>query len=356
MSLRELLRIITPGRKDARNLSVEEARRAFDAILSGGESEVRVTAFLVALRCKGLTNEELTGFAMAARGRAALPCRGLPGLVCISSPHDGTEIMPPLDAIAALIAAGAGARALVVSDRAVPPKRGLTAANVLEHLGVSMTWDGGEVEEWVTRTRFGAIAVSGMLPELLGLRRIREEVEMRTALSTVEKLVMPPEAAVVVGAQGGPVLGMAVEVLQGLGHPHAIAIQGPYGGPIPWVTKRTRGIEYAKPHLVPMNVDPNDFGLGLNAEPDLPLYGPPPEGQGPCDNPAIVEAAGEQARLVLEGEAGPARNAAILGAALMLKACGRSLTLADGVDQATRALGSGAPRKVLDHLRELIDR
>ena len=57
---------------------------------------------------------------------------------------------------------------------------------------------------------------------------------------------------------------------------------------------------------------------------------------------------------MLEGQAGPARNAAILGAAIMLKACGRCLTLAEGVDAAANALDTGAAREVLERVRALI--
>src|SRR6185436_16280273 len=111
-----------------------------------------------------------------------------------------------------------------------------------------------------------------MLPALMGLRRVRGDVAIRTPLATVEKLLAPTNAAVVLGAQGGPVLGSAVEVIQGLGHPRGIAIQGPEGGIIPSVRKRTRGIELIEHHLVPINVEPNDFGLACANEPDLPMF------------------------------------------------------------------------------------
>ena len=69
-----------------------------------------------------------------------------------------------LAVVAGAGAAGAGARVLLLSDRNVPPRRGLTAAHVLESLGASMTWDPTEAEDWVARTRFGACAVSGFRP------------------------------------------------------------------------------------------------------------------------------------------------------------------------------------------------
>ncbi len=352
MSLRDLLRSITPGRKDIRNLSQREAYRAFEAILSGSESEVTIASFFVALRSKGVTVDELMGFASAARDRATLPCTDVSGLVCLCSPNDGTEGVPPLDVAAGLIAAGAGARVMIMSDREVPPRRGLTAANVLEVLGASMTWDPAAAGESVKRTGFAACAVTGVLPDLMRLRSVRQNVVMRIPLATVEKLICPSNAAVVVGAQSGPVLGRAVEVMQGLGHNRASAVQGVEGGMIPSVRRRTRGIELLGEHLVSLTIEPEDFGLTCPHEPDLPLFSFPPEGQGPGDNPALVKAAGEMTSLVLDGEVGPARCAALLGAALTLKAAGRCLTLAEGVDAATASVDSGQARRVLQKLRD----
>jgi len=352
MILRHLLRVLGPGRKDGRNLTYDEAYQAFDAVLSGEESEIRAGAFLVLMRVKGVTVQELTAFARAARSRATIPCQDMPGLVCVCPPHDGMDRVPPLEVASGMIAASAGARVLILSDRCVPPKRGLTAASVLESLGVGMTWDPSEVEEWVAKMRFGACSVAGMLPRLMDLRRVRGDVSIRTPLATVEKLLAPAQAAVVLGAQGGPVLGTAAEVIQGLGHPRGVALQGPEGGVIPSVRKRTRGIELSDGHLVPLNVEPEDFGLACETEPDMPMFGPPPDSQGTGDNPELVKFVGDTTAAVLAGEHGPARNAALLGAALVMKAAGSARTLAEGVDAATHALDSGAAKDLLGRLRE----
>lgn len=354
MVLRHLMRVLGADRKDPRNLSPEEAYEAFGAILDGEESEILVGAFLTTLRWKGVTVGELMGFAQAARARAKIPCQGVQGLVCVSPSHDGHDQYPPLEVASGLIAAGAGARVLVMSERCVPPRRGLTAANVLEALGASMTWDPSEAEDWVAKGRFAAIAVSGMLPATVSLRRVRGDVGVRTPLSTIEKLLAPASAAVVLAAQTGPVLGTAVEVIHGLGHTRGIAVQGLDGGVIPSVRRRTRGIEIVDDHFVPMTVEPEDFGLECRTEPELPIFGPPEDGYGTADNPALVKAAGEVTRAVLAGESGPARNAAILGAAIMLKASGRCMTLAEGVDASSRSLESGAASEVLERVRELI--
>jgi anthranilate phosphoribosyltransferase len=353
MILRDLLRILGSAKRDGRNLTKEEAFRAFELLCSGAQSEIQVGAFLIALRWKGVTVEELTAFAQAARAHATIPCREMTGLVCVSPPQEGMDQYPPLDFAASLVAAAAGAHVLLITDRGVPPKRGLTAANVLERLGLKLTWDPSEAERGIEKHGFAAIATSGMLPALMGLRRVRGEIGVRTPLSTVEKLIAPSNAAIVIGAQGGPVLGVAVEVLQALGHPRGIAVQGLEGNVVPSVKRRSRGIELADSFQVPLTIEPADLGLCCDVEPELPMFGPPDEGLGSSDNPEIVRAAGDVTGALLAGEDGPARNATLLGAALILRAAGRAPTLADGVSAATEALDSGEARALLTRLRAL---
>lgn len=353
MVLRRLMRSLGSSR-EPRNLTREDASRAFASILSGSESPALIASFFVSLRWKGVTTDELMGMAMAARAASRLPCCGMSGLVSVSPPQDGHETLPPLDVAAGLVAAAAGARVLIISDRCVPPRRGLTAANALEALGLSMTWDPSEAESWVARTGFAAISVAGVCPPMLALRRVRGDMVIRTPLSTLEKLIAPPGAAMLIGAQHGPVLGTAVEVLKGLGHQRGVAIQGLDGSVIPSVTRRTRGIELDGDHLVPVTVEPADFGLDATENPELPLFGPSDEGLGASDNPALCKTAGDVVRHVLAGEHSPARNATLLAASLMLKASGRCLTIAEGVDAATKALDSGAAQDRVETLRSLL--
>jgi anthranilate phosphoribosyltransferase len=353
MILRDLLRILGSDRRDGRNLTHQEAYRAFELIFQGGQSEIQTGAFLIALRWKGVSVAEVTAFAQAARDQAKLPCQGMRELVCLCPPHDGFDTLPPLEVAAGLIAAAAGAHVLILTDRTVPPKRGLTAASSLEGLGLSMTWDPSEAEDWIHKTRFAVASTSGMLPALMGLRRVRGEIGVRTPLSTVEKLIAPSGTRLIVGAQSGPVLGIAIDVLQTLGHPAAAVLQGPQGGVIPAVKRRTRGLELTGSHVVPLSIEPGDFGLACTQEPDLPMFGPPEDGYGMGDNPELVKACGRTTMAVLAGETGPARNAALLGAALILKIAEFAPTMADGVSLATEALDAGAAGAVLERLRAL---
>ena len=105
---------------------------------------------------------------------------------------------------------------------------------------------------------------------------------------------------------------------------------------------------------MPVTVEPEDFGLGGPEEPELPMFGPPEEGYGTADNAQLVQACGDITLAVLNGDTGPARRAALLGAALILKASGRCLTLAEGVDAASKALDSGAALEMIPNLKRLI--
>ncbi|MDF1836790.1 MAG: hypothetical protein P1V35_02880 [Planctomycetota bacterium] len=335
-----------------RNLSLDEACRAFGSILSGSESDILIATFLATLRWKGVTEEELAGFAMAARARADIPCRGVPNLLCVSGTLDGQVDFPPLDAAAGMIAAGAGQKVLLLSDKGTPPRRGLTAAHILSELGASMTWDPREAETWIETVGFAVLSVSGVLPALVPLRKVRGEMVLRSPLATIEKLLAPASATVLLGAQHGPVLGAAIEVVKRLNHPGGVVLQGEGGGVIPYVRRRTKGIELTEGFLARLTVEPSDFGLQCGQEPELPMYGPPEDGQGPEDNVSLVRAAGMETQSVLAGERGPSRNAALLGAGLMLKATHKALTLADGVSMATESLDSGAASAVLAKLRE----
>jgi len=132
------------------------------------------------------------------------------------------------------------------------------------------------------------------------------------------------------------------------------ALQGLDGGVVPSIVKRTRGIEIDNDHLIPVTVEPADFGLDHSENPELPLFGPHEEGQGASDNPVLCKAAGDMTRAVLSGEMGAPRNATLLSAALMLKASGRCLTIAEGVDAATTAVDSGAALERVERLRSLL--
>jgi anthranilate phosphoribosyltransferase len=119
---------------------------------------------------------------------------------------------------------------------------------------------------------------------------------------------------------------------------------------VPTLSKRSRGIQLDGHHQLPMTIDPGDFGLQSDCDAELPLFMPGEEGLGPGDNLALVAASGDVTRAVLAGQSGPARNQALLTAALVLRAGALVPTIADGLHRASEALDSGAASAVLGSL------
>jgi anthranilate phosphoribosyltransferase len=336
-SFRDLLQIVGSGRRSARNLTRDEAERAFTSLLSGEATDVQAGAFLTAMRWKGETAEELAGFARAARALARLPATEAEGVVCLGIPQEGHDRTPPLEASAAIVAAACDVRVFFVSDRSHSPDGGWTAADALEGLGGGFTDDAAHAADLLGRPGLAALSTNACLPGLRKLDRVRAELETRNSLHTVEKLLHLPGRPVLVGAAGGPVLAIAADVVRALGHERAVVVQGPDGSVVPSLVGPTRGIEVDGASLSHLAIDPSDYGFRRPKEPRLAQPGP--------DGVAAA------IRGVLLREAGAARNASVLGAALILYTAGVVGSLSEGVGRAAAAIDEGKALAVLDELR-----
>jgi len=337
VAFREFLQIVGGGRRSARNLTKEESERAFALLLSGEATEIQAGAFLTAMRWKGETAEELAGFASAARAIARLPSSERDPIVSLGVPQEGRGRTPPLEAAAALLAAACGVRVFLVSERSASPVGGWTAADAFEGLGGGFTEDPAHATEMLASPGFAALSAGMCLPGLRRLDRMRAELEARSALHTVEKLLCIPGKPALVGAAGGPVLAIAADVMRALGHERAVIVQGPDGSIVPSLVAPTRGIEVEGASLAHLVIDPADYGFRRPKEPRLSQPGP--------------DGAAATIRGVLLREAGAARNASILGAALILYTAGVAGSVADGVGRATAAIDEGKALAVLDELR-----
>ena len=340
MPLRPFLRIVASGRRTARNLSAEEAERAFRIVLSGRAPAAQVAAFLVALRWKGETVDELIGFTRAARAEANLPAPGgVDSLVSVGTPLAGREKALPLEASGAIVAAACGARVFFVGDPAPLDGEGVSAADVFRELGVGFTEEVGRAERMLEGPGLAVLSAAKVLPGMRRLDPLREDVEVRTALHTVEKLLAIGESPVLVGAAAGPVLGVAADVLRGLGHRRGILLQAPEGSVVPSLIAPTKGLEIDGDSLTTLVVDPEDYGVRASREPEAASPGP--------------RAAASAVRALLLGEQGPARDATVLCAALLQYTAGTVPSISEGVGRAAEAIDRGKAERVLDALKAL---
>src|SRR5918996_1701831 len=148
------------------NLSVVQAQFAMELVLAGEVSTAQLAAFLVALRMKGETSEELVGFAQAMRDRAAkvtLDLNGQPLLDTCGTGGDGACTFN-ISTVAALVIAGAGVKVAKHGNRSISSQCG--SADVLESLGVNLALTPDQVGRAIEEVGIGFLFAPSIHPAM----------------------------------------------------------------------------------------------------------------------------------------------------------------------------------------------
>ncbi|MFQ6672394.1 MAG: anthranilate phosphoribosyltransferase, partial [Candidatus Tectimicrobiota bacterium] len=331
--MKRFVQIVGRGEKLARDLSRQEALEAMRALLAGDGTPAQVGGFLIAMRVKSESVEECIGFTESAQAFFEPPARAPAGSVDVGAPHDGRVRTAPVTWLAALITAAGGVATIASGTPNLAPKHGLGIPEVLECLGVDPMDAGAAGRSTLKALNLTYQPVAQWFPQWEAFRSIREELGLRPLMSTVEKLLNPCRADhAVVGVFHKPYMERLAEALRGLGVRRAAVVQGPEGGIVPSVRRKTT-VVWAEPEGLASDViDPVAWGI---AHPDEPAM--------PNDRDAIAD--GYAAVLENRPEADPAwRDAACLAAGLHF-ALVRQSSVAEGYQHALELLASGAVKR-----------
>lgn len=325
---RACIKAVGVGPRGSRSLTFEEARDAGGALLDGEVSDAQAGAFLLAMRVKGEAPEEMAGLAQALRDRAAPMDPGAgPAVLVSAGAFDGVAEVPPLGLAASVCAVAAGARVVVPCSRRIGPKHGVTAGDVLGALGGDGEPSPEASEAMMKRSGIALVHAGMAIPGWEGLARIRDEVGLRGPLHSAEKLVDWFGARrFVVGHTHGSYTARLLGGLERLRVERAIAVRGIEGSDL----------------LRPGRPAAFDSGgqLDLPESPGMQLRGDP--------DPDL---AADLTRAVLSGaEAGAARRAVVLSAAVRLLAAGAVRDAATGMRRSSEALEDGRATAVLEAL------
>jgi anthranilate phosphoribosyltransferase len=320
---------------ERKNLSSPQAEAAMHAIMSGEATPMQIAAFLIALRAKGETADEIAGCAFAMRAHT-IPVRprraDLVDTAGTGGDRSGTI---NLSTAAALLAASAGAAVAKHGNRAVSSACG--SADVLEALGFDIDQRPEVVERSIDELGFGFLFAPAHHPAMRHAAPVRRELGTRTVFNLLGPLTNPAGAqAQVVGVYSSRLVRTIAEVLGKLGSRHAFVVHGAGG---------IDEFSPVGPNLVAEVVDgsvrerivaPEDLGLRR-----APLSGL--IGGKPSDNAEAI-------RRIFSGERGPRRDAVLLNAAAAIAAARGSSDLRAALADATEALDSGAATERLDEL------
>ncbi|HEX7299707.1 MAG TPA: anthranilate phosphoribosyltransferase [Solirubrobacteraceae bacterium] len=308
------------------DLAQEEAAAVLAEIMAGEASEAQIAAFLIALRTKGETVEELAGLAGTMRALAtSVPCER-DDLVDTAGTGGGRSTFN-VSTTAALIAAGAGCALAKHGNRSATGLSG--SADVLEALGARIDLGPEAVARCIDDAGFGFMFAPAHHQATRFVVPVRRELAVRTIFNFLGPLTNPAGARrQLVGVSDPAYLQRMAGALARLGVERALVVSSEDGLDEMSTSAPTHVVEVNGNAIERYVVAAQDVGLA-STTPDTVTGGTPE------DNAQIT-------RAVLEGQPGPRRDLALLNAGAAVYAGGVADSLADGVDAAREAVDSGA--------------
>jgi anthranilate phosphoribosyltransferase len=321
---------------DRKQLARAEARAVMDEIMRGDATPGQIGGFLIALRAKGETSDEITGCAEAMRDHVLVVRPRRDDLVdTAGTGGDGAHTLN-ISTAAALVAAAAGAAVAKHGNRAVSSACG--SADVLEALGFTLEQEPQRIARSIDELGFGFMFAPSHHPAMRHAAAVRKELATRTVFNVLGPLTNPAGArAQVVGVYSPNLVRTIAEVLASLGARRAYVVHG--GGGIDELSP-------VGPNLVAEVVDGDVLERRLDPEVELgiPRCGIDElRGGSPAEN-------AESIRQVFAGADGGRRDAILLNAAGAIAAAGHATDLREGLDVARRTIDSGAAGERLELL------
>ena len=316
------------------SLSQDEAEVAFDIIMSGDATPAQVGAFLMALRLRGETVDEISGAARTMRAKVR-PVKAPEGAIdVVGTGGDGAGTFN-VSTTAALVVAGCGVPVAKHGNRAVSSKSG--AADVLAALGVDLDADDARVETAIAEAGFGFMLAPRYHSAMRNVAGPRVELGVRTIFNLLGPISNPAFVRrLLVGVYDRRWVEPVARVLGNLGTEAAWVVHGADGMDELSLTGPSHVSELKDGVVRSFEVTPEDAGLARGTAADM-------AGGTAAEN-------ARQVRAVLHGHPGPLRDFVLYNAAAALVVAGRVEDLRTGTQRAAEAIDSGAAEIVLDRL------
>jgi anthranilate phosphoribosyltransferase len=308
------------------NLTEDEAAAAMTWVMEGQATPAQIAGLLVALRMKGETADEITGFARVMRDKAVrVQPRSRPLADTCGTGGDQVKTFN-VSTAAAFVVAGAGVAVAKHGNRSVTSKCG--SADVLEALGITLEMEPADVARCIDEVGIGFMFAPRFHPAMKHAAPVRRELGARTVFNLLGPLTNPARAtAQVLGVPGPEWAAPLAQVLAKLGVTHAFVVHGACGVDEISIAGETLIHEVRDRQVSAYSVAPEDFGL---RRADVGSVA----GGGAAENARMLVG-------ILEGERGPRRDMVVLNAAAAIAAGGKAADLAEGVAVAAEALDSG---------------
>jgi anthranilate phosphoribosyltransferase len=320
------------------DLGRARTRAVMDQIMSGQATDAQIGAFLVALRIKGETIDEIAGGAEVMREKATPIVTVRPDLIdtCGTGGDDSGTFN--ISTTVAFVACGAGLAVAKHGARSISSQCG--SADVLAALGVNVEATPEKVGECIDEVGIGflfAVALHGAMKHAIGPRR---ELATRTVFNILGPLTNPAGAKrQLLGVFDGALTEALAGVLRELGSERVLVVHGSDGLDEITLTGPTQVSELRDGQISTRQIHPEDFGLQVVSAEAL-------KGGDADYNARIL-------REVLDGKEGPQRDVVLLNAAAAMVVGGLAEDITAGLEVARASIDSGKARQALDRLVEV---
>ncbi|MCR9255009.1 MAG: anthranilate phosphoribosyltransferase [Alphaproteobacteria bacterium] len=329
-ALKPLLDIAATGRP----LTEAEAEQAFDIIMSGGATDAQIGAFLMALRVRGETVDEITAAARVMRDKAVKVTAPDGAVDSCGTGGDQSGTYNVSTAVA-LVVAGAGVPVAKHGNRSLTSKSG--GADVLGQLGVDIDCPMEQVERAMAEANVGFLMAPRHHKAVAHVMGARKELGTRTVFNMLGPLTNPGYVKrQLIGCFSKDIIRPMAEALGKLGSEKAWVVHGSDGLDEMTTTGVTHVVELANGTIREFEVTPEDAGLPKAKPEDL-------KGGDPVHNAAAL-------KRLLDGETGAYRDITLLNAAGVLVVAGKAVDLKEGVALAAKSIDGGAAKQALAKL------
>ncbi len=320
------------------DLTMQEAEQVMNEIMSGKATDAQIAGFLVALRLKGETIDEITACAKVMREKASrIKPKNHAELIDVVGTGGDKSGTFNISTAAAFVVAGAGIPVAKHGNKGVSSKCG--SADVLTALGIKIDLEPQKVEQCINEVGIGymfAPKFHGAMKYAIGPRK---ELAVRTVFNILGPLTNPAEAPYeLMGVFDEKLVEPLAEVLGKLGCKHALVVHGNGLDEIT-IEAQTKVAEYKDNHVTTYEIKPTDFGIKLASLDEL-------KGGSPEDNAKII------LDILNQKEKGPKRDVVLLNAGAAIYVAGKANSIQGGIDIAKDSIDS---RKAIEKLNNLKD-
>ncbi len=351
--MHSIIQRVATGPELSKSISRDEARHGLHAVLDHAVDPVQAGIFLIALRMKRETDEEVIGVQQALMDVTESVTAPVDEVLTLSDPFDGYNRTLPAAPFVPAVLAACGLPTVCTGMESIGPKYGITYRLVYEALGLHVDLTPTQAAERLGREGWAYCDQAQYAPRLHALKDLRKLMVKRQVITTAETQAMPVKGRLrnhfMTGFVHKPYPRIYALLAREAGFDSALIVRGVEGGVIPSLRQDARMFVY-RDHGDAVQWDFNASQAGINQDVRAPLLpghteGEEVEQEKPAfDARAMAQAAADAGLAALGGHKGATYDALVMGTGLVLWGLGKADSLGAGAAWAREVLDSGAAK------------